>query len=106
MYKLDLALSNCDTMGGICFSVCMCQSENPFVYFSAERTQKACARDLPPDRKDEGMKVREKTEQGGQQKVAEEDSRHEGQSRDESRTEWRPVNGSQKSACQDLLTHR
>ena len=50
-----------DTMLGIrCVSVCGCQSENPFVCFGAKPPQRACARDLPRDQKDEGRKVQEK----------------------------------------------
>ena len=45
----------CDTMLGICcVGVCECQSENSFVCFGAKPTQRACARDLPWDQKDEG----------------------------------------------------
>ena len=46
-------------MGGIRFSVYGCQSENLFVCFGAKPTQRACTRDLPRDRKDEGRKVPE-----------------------------------------------
>ena len=50
----------CDTMLGIrCVGVSGCQSENFFVCFGAKATQKACAQDLPRDRKDEGRKVPE-----------------------------------------------
>ena len=43
----------CDTMSGIrfCGCGCGCQSEDPFVCFGAKPTQRACARDLPRDRK-------------------------------------------------------
>ena len=34
-------------MGSIRFSVCGCQSENPFVHFGAKSTQRAGARDHP-----------------------------------------------------------
>ena len=65
----------CDTMLGIrCVGVCGCQSKNSFVCFGAKPTQRACARDLPLDRKNAGRKVREKTEEGIQQKAPEEDS--------------------------------
>ena len=64
-------------MGGIRFCVCGCQSENPFVCFSAKPTQRACARDLPRDQKDEGSEVREKTEESSQQKGAAEIIRDE-----------------------------
>ena len=39
-----------DTMGGIHFSVCGCQSENHFICFGAKPTQRPCARDIPRDR--------------------------------------------------------
>ena len=57
-------------------SVWGCQSENLF-FLGAKPIQRACARDLPCDRKDERRKVREKTEEGSQSKGAEEDSWHE-----------------------------
>ena len=38
-------------MGGIRFSVCRCQPENPFVCFGAKTTQRAWVRDPPRDRK-------------------------------------------------------
>ena len=40
-------------MGGIrfCGCECGCQSEDPFVFFGAKPTQRACARGLPLDRK-------------------------------------------------------
>ena len=55
-----------DTMGGIRFCVCGCQSENPFVCFGTKLTQRACTRDLPQDRKDEGKRIWEKREEGSQ----------------------------------------
>ena len=58
----------CDTMGGIHFCGCGYQSENPFVCFGAKPTQRACARDLPRDRK--------KTRKGRSQRRGK-DSRHE-----------------------------
>ena len=65
--------STCDTIDGIHFCGCGCQSENPFVCFGAKTTQRACAPDLPWDRKDQGRKV----PGNSQQKGAEEDSRQE-----------------------------
>ena len=66
----------CSTMLGIrCVGMCGCQSGYPFFCFSAKPTQRACARDLPLDRKDGGRKVREKPEGHSQQKGAEETSR-------------------------------
>ena len=62
---------NCDTMGGVRFCVCECQSGNPFVCFNARPTQKGCARDRKWTR--EGMSQR----RGSQQKGAEEISRLE-----------------------------
>ena len=47
-------------LGIRCVGVCGCQSENSFVCFGAKPTQRACAQDLPRDRKDEGRKVPEK----------------------------------------------
>ena len=100
-------------MDGIRFCVCGCQSENPFLCFCAKPTQRACARDLPRDRKDKGKKVREKIEENSQQRGAEKDSRYErstkrrrqssegprrGQSGDESRAERRTVKRSQKGS--------
>ena len=41
-----------DTVLGIrCVGVGECQSEDPFVCFGVKPTQRACARDLPLDRK-------------------------------------------------------
>ena len=57
----------------VCVCVCVCQSENSFACFDAKPTQRVWARDLPRDRKDEGRKVTEDS----QQKGAEKDSRHE-----------------------------
>ena len=37
--------------------VCGCHSENPFVCFGEKHTQRAFARDLPRDRKEEGRKT-------------------------------------------------
>ena len=52
-------------MGGIRFSVCGCQSENPFVCFGAQPTQTAYARDLTRDRKDKGEDGRKQSAEGG-----------------------------------------
>ena len=62
-----------------------CQSENPFACFGAKPTQRACARDLPRDRKRtrEGMSQR-----SSQQKGAEEDSRQEKAAKRRSVKRW------------------
>ena len=53
--------NHCDTMLGIrCVGVCGYQSDNSFVYLCAKPTQRACTRDLPRDRKDEGRNAPEK----------------------------------------------
>ena len=54
-------------MGGICF--CRCQSENPFVCFGAKPSQRACAWDLPRDRKDEGRKSDRTVDKGEEKKT-------------------------------------
>ena len=71
-------------LGIRCVGVCGCQSENSFVYFGAKPTQRACARDLSRNWKDEERKVREKRRdqspvriEESQQKGAEENSRLE-----------------------------
>ena len=66
-------------MDGIRFCGCGCQTENLFVCFGAKPTQRACARDLPRDRKKmgEGRSRRQWARQNSQQKVAAETSRHE-----------------------------
>ena len=66
-------LKVCDTMGGIRFCGCGCQSENPFVCFGAKPTQRACARDLPRDRKMtwEGRSQRQSAGEGSQEKWTE-----------------------------------
>ena len=79
-------------MSGIRFSVCGCQSENPFVCFDAKTTQRACARDLPWARKDDGRKVPETV--GNKETV----SRKEQQRPVDRRGESREGHGQQKGA--------
>ena len=102
----------CDTMGGIRFSVCGCQSENPFVYFGAKFTQRTCARDLPRDRKDEWMNVPEEDSRQ-ERSVKRRTQSAEGSSRDQSaeggsqkmKAGQRRENRGKKDNCLDLLTY-
>ena len=59
-----------------------CQSENLFVCFGAKPPQRACTRDLPRDRKDEGRKVPETSRQERSDKRRTQPA--EGSSRDQS----------------------
>ena len=94
--------------------VCGCHSGGPFVCFGAKPTQRASARDLSRDRKDEGRKVQEKSESAEgsrREQLAWNSSPGEdtvGRRRlwkDGTRAEKR-VNRSQKDDSLDLLTYR
>ena len=93
-------------MGGIRFSVCGCQSDNPFVCFDTKPTQRACAQDLPRNgRTREGRSQRTFGRRGQSREGQPVEGSRRDQSAeqvsqgDESRAERRPVNRSQKSGC-------
>ena len=98
----------CDTVGGIRFCGCRCQSENPLVCFSVKPTKRASARGLQRDRK-RTRKGRSKWVVGRREQWREGHSQlkrtvgrgeqsRECQSRDESRAEKRPVSWRGQSA--------
>ena len=73
-------MAQCDTMAGIRFCECRRHSEDPFVYFGAKPTQRACARDLPQDRK--------RTNEGRSERETEGDNRQERAVKRRSVKEW------------------
>ena len=97
------------TLGIYCVSVCGCQLDDLFICFGAKPTQRDCEQDLPWDRKRarKGMSRRrgkdsqqKKREWGSRQKrVGRREQSREGQSRDDSKTERRQVNRSQKATA-------
>ena len=78
-------------LGIRCVGVGECQSEDPFVCFGAKPTQRACARDLPQDRK--RMREGKVPEQNRRRQRTEKSTEEDSQEKSGVRARWANVRG-------------